>query len=73
MTNLQRYQGIIILGVQSRHSGMGPYVLCNDPETGTTFAVHPGETMGEALDRVESRFRDAAVKGMHESSHGIPG
>lgn len=72
MTNLQRYQGIIVLGVQSRHGG-GPFVLCNDPETGTTFAVQPGETMGEALDRVESRFREAALKGLHESRHGIPG
>ena len=73
MTNLQRYQGIIILGVQSVHSGVESYVLCNDPETGTTFAVRPGETMGQALDRVESRYREAALKGMHESGHGIPG
>jgi hypothetical protein len=60
MTDLQRYQGIVILGVQSKQSG-GHFVLCNDPETGTTFAVHPGETMAQALDRVDSRYREAVM------------
>lgn len=72
MTNLQRYQGIVILGVQAEYSGLDSYVLCNDPETGTTFAVHPGETIGEALDRVEARFR-GALEELHETGHRIPG
>jgi hypothetical protein len=61
MKDLQRYQDIVVLGVQSKLNG-GPFVLCNDPETGTTFAVHPGETIGQALDRVESRFREAVAR-----------
>lgn len=69
MTNIQRFQGITVLGVQTVLRG-DSYILCNDPETGTTFAVHPGETIGEALDRVEARFREA-LKGSHGNGHGV--
>lgn len=31
--------------------------------TGTTFAIHDHETISEALDRVEARFRQTAAPG----------
>lgn len=69
MTDLQRIQGITVLGVQARHRG-DSYILCNDPETGTTFAVHPGETIGAALDRVEARYQEA-MKGSHGDGYRV--
>ncbi len=69
MTDIQRIQGITVLGVQARHRG-DAFILCNDPETGTTFAVHPGETIGAALRRVEERYRDA-MKGSHGGGHRV--
>lgn len=69
MTDIQRMQGITVLGVQTRQQGTS-YILCNDPETGTTFAVHPGETIGAALERVEERYRDA-MKGSHGGGHRV--
>ncbi|MFM8551429.1 MAG: hypothetical protein ACKOCD_03825 [Nitrospiraceae bacterium] len=63
MISLERLEGITVLGIQTRPKEAA-YVLCNDPETGTTFAVHPGETIGEALERVESRYSEA-MKGHH--------
>lgn len=32
--------------------------LCTDPVTGSTFSIQPGETVGQALDRVMARFRE---------------
>lgn len=30
--------------------------LCTDPVTGSTFAIQPGETIGQALERVMARY-----------------
>jgi hypothetical protein len=30
--------------------------MFNDPKTGTTFCVRPGETIGQAVHRVNERF-----------------
>ena len=69
MTELERVQGITIRGVQQLDNEA--FILCTDPETGTTFAVHPGETIGAALSRVKSRYREALGKmGRHVQVHG---
>lgn len=60
MTDLERVQGITIRGVQRLDNEA--FILCTDPETGTTFAVRPGETIGAALSRVKSRYRVALGK-----------
>lgn len=60
MTDLERIAGIRVHGVQRGDPG-GPLILCLDPETGTTFAVQPGETIGAALGRVKARY--SAVRG----------
>lgn len=36
------------------------YGLCTDPVTGSTFAVYPRETIGQALARVDARYQAAA-------------
>jgi hypothetical protein len=69
MTDLQRFRDIKVLGVQTRQSEAS-CILCNDPETGTTFSVHPGETIGAALERVEERYR-AVMKGSHGGGHRV--
>jgi hypothetical protein len=63
MTDLERIQGIMVRGIQQEQDGA--HVLCTDPKTGTTFVVHPGETIGVALGRVKARYRHGSreVKG----------
>jgi hypothetical protein len=63
MTDLERIQGIMVRGIQQEQDGA--HVLCTDPKTGTTFVVHPGETIGVALGRVKARYRHVSreVKG----------
>jgi len=67
MLDVRRFQGVMVLGVQTRLRG-DSYVLCVDPETGTTFAVQPGETIGAALERVDVRYRET-LKGGHGDGH----
>jgi hypothetical protein len=68
MTDLERLAGVTVHGVQRRDPG-GPLVLCLDPETGTTFAVQPGETIGAALGRVKARY--SAVRGEICGTQGV--
>jgi hypothetical protein len=68
MTDLERVQGIKVHGIQHMDEGAA-FILCMDPETGTTFAVHPGETIGTALGRVKSRYRQV----MGEARGGTQG
>jgi len=55
MTDLERIQCIMVRGIQQLQNGA--HVVCTDPKTGTTFVVHPGETIGMALGRVKARYR----------------
>ncbi len=32
--------------------------LCTDPVTGSTFAIHQGETIGQALQRLREQYRE---------------
>jgi hypothetical protein len=68
MTDLERVQGITVRGVQRLENEA--CILCTDPETGTTFAVRPGETIGAALSRAKSRYREAVEK-IRRHAHGI--
>jgi hypothetical protein len=70
MNDLERVQGITVRGVQRMENES--FILCTDPETGTTFAVHPGETIGTALSRVKARYREALEK-IRRHAHGIRG
>lgn len=72
MTDLERIQGIKIHGIQP--GGLrGSLILCMDPETGTTFAVEPGETIGAALGRVKARYQKVAGKVGGEVRGGTQG
>jgi hypothetical protein len=68
MTDLERVQGITVRGVQRLDKEA--FILCTDPETGTTFAVHPGETIGAALSRVKARYLETREK-IRSHAHGI--
>lgn len=35
-----------------------PFGLCTDPVTGSTFAIHQGDTIGQALQQVKDRYRE---------------
>jgi hypothetical protein len=52
--NIARLRGIEFIGVQ--HLGESKLALFNDPETGTTFSLHAGETIGEAIAHIRARF-----------------
>ncbi len=69
MTKLERVEGVVVQGFQPEPEGPG-YMLCMDPETGTTFAVRAGETIGAALHRVVTRYR-LAVKRGNGHAHGL--
>ncbi|WP_447973481.1 hypothetical protein [Nitrospira sp. Kam-Ns4a] len=70
MTDLERVESIKVFGVQRGLKG-GTFILCLDPETGTTFAIRPGETIGAALGRVKARFQTVMGEG-RGGTHGAP-
>jgi hypothetical protein len=59
MTRAQRLEGVIINGVQRGPHPGEAFVLATDPLTQTSFAVEPGETLGQALDRLDARWAEA--------------
>lgn len=48
------------LGVQKGFGSCPAVELWNDPRTGTTFAVHAGETLEGALSRTRAAFAESA-------------
>lgn len=58
--HLHRLSAVRFCGIQEASAAKPAYALFNDaPEplgTGSSFAVHPGETIGEALDRLKKRY-----------------
>ena len=66
MTRQQRIEQTIINGVQHGVHEDDAFVLATDPLTRTSFAIEPGETLGQALDRVDARWAEAEREGEAE-------
>ena len=56
-----RLQSIEFIGVQQ--IGKFEFAMFNDPVTGTTFCVRPGETLGQAVHRVSERYAEDSEPG----------
>lgn len=56
---LERYAGLVFVGMQQGAAGAGGLALFQDPKTGTSFAVVPHQTIGEALRAVQERYATA--------------
>lgn len=54
-----RARGVRVKGVQHDHEGRRHFILANDDagETGSCFELKPGETIGEALDRLDATWQ----------------
>jgi len=52
--------GVKFNGMQQRPDGPPVPLFTDSPETGTTFAQRPGETLQEALARARERFSATA-------------
>ena len=52
----RRLQSIEFIGIQQ--IGKFEFAMFNDPLTGTTFCVRPGETLGQAVHRVNERYAE---------------
>lgn len=48
--------GLLFNGMQERPGGPPVALFTDSQETGTTFALRPGETLQEALVRARERF-----------------
>lgn len=59
MTDAERLAGLRFDGIQFGPQPTQALALATDPLTGTTFALHDGETLGEALARIDRRFAAA--------------
>ncbi len=61
MTQVERLAGVRFEGIQFGLALGQGIALCTDPLTLTTFALHDGETLAEALARIDARFREHAA------------
>jgi hypothetical protein len=50
----ERLESVEFIGIQ--HIGRFEFAMFNDPETGTTFCLREGETLGQAMERVIERY-----------------
>ena len=53
----RRLEAVEFIGVQ--RVDRSEFAMFNDPLTGTTFCVHRGEKLGEALNRVPERYAES--------------
>lgn len=63
MTAEERLQQLRFNGIQGVGPGRVPLALVTDAETGSTFALVPGETMAEALARFAATWAAVRARG----------
>lgn len=61
MTRDERLAGLLFNGIQYGVRPESGLALVTDPLTGTTFALHDGETLAAALARIDRRYREDAA------------
>lgn len=58
---VRRLEGLRYEGCQRLADGL--YImLVTDPQTGSTFSIHAGETLSEAFTRLDARWKEVAEK-----------
>lgn len=70
MTDEERPNGIEFIGVQQ--FDVCALALFNDPVTGSTFALVPGETVSDGLARVRARFGEIPTHAPREQPDARP-